>query len=134
MKSMSTLAQEHVIRRVGRAAIGAGGVAGPLQLSALGMDPLHGGGSGEYAAAAMGNHLELQPGNIVRRRAGSAAGDLSDHGAAVAMLPVRSGIVAGDGLAIGQKRRDRLTERPGRLAVGARLALVHLGAFGVHAE
>ncbi len=88
----------------------------------------------EDAAAAPGNHVKFEPGDIVRRRARGAAGNLADHGTAVAVLPGRSGIVTADGLAFGQQCRDRLAERPGQLAVGAGLAFVDLRAFGVHAE
>jgi hypothetical protein len=47
------------------------------------------------------------------------------------VLPVRAGIVAADGLAVEQERRDRLAERPGELAIVAGLALVDLRAGGI---
>ena len=53
----STLAQEHVIRGVGRAFEAAGLVAGAFELAALGVDPLHRRDSGKDAAAARGSHL-----------------------------------------------------------------------------
>jgi len=52
------------------------------------------------------------------------AGGLADDGAAVRVLPARSRVMAPDGLAVREQRRDRLTEGPCELAVGARLALV----------
>ena len=39
-----------------------------------------------------------------------------------------------DGLAIGDQGRDRLAERPGELAVGARLAFIDLRALGMQRE
>src|ERR1700687_302237 len=118
----STLAQKHVVGGVGRAAEGAGAVARALQLSALCIDPLYGRDAGEDAAAAPGNYVELQPGNIVRRCARGAAGNFSDHGAPVAMLPVWSGIVMADGLAVDQQCRDRFAECPAWRAALATLA------------
>ena len=73
----------------------------------------------------------LSQGMSFARGARRVAGDLADDRAAVHVLPVRTGVVAADGLAVEQQRRDRLAERPGELAVGAGLALVHLRAFGV---
>src|ERR1700738_995893 len=97
--------------------------------SALVVDPLHGRDARERAASAVVRHFELEPGNIVRRLAGSIARGLCSHGAAVDMLPVRAGIVTSDGLAVEQQRRDRLAERPCKLAVVTGLALVDLCAF-----
>src|SRR5258707_7245224 len=94
----SAFAQEDVVGGVGRAARGAGFVAGAFELAALRVDPLRGRDSREDAVAALGNHRELQPGNIVRRCARSITGGLADHGAAVAVFPVRPGIVPADGL------------------------------------
>src|SRR5664279_5282237 len=128
------LAQEHILRGIGRAAGGAGLVTGAVKLSALGVDPLHCGDAGEDTAATLGNYTELEPGNIVRRSTRRAAGDLADHGAAVIVLPIRPGIMPADGLAIEQQSRDRLAERPGQFAVGAGLAFIDLRAFGVNAE
>src|SRR5258707_14720928 len=98
----STLAQEHIVRGVGRAGEGAGLVARPFKLSTPGIDPLHCRDAREDSTAAPGNHLKLQPGNIVRRRTGNVANSLADHGAAIVVLPARSGIVTADGLAIEQ--------------------------------
>ena len=39
-----------------------------------------------------------------------------------------------DGLAVGEERGDRLTKRPGELAVRARLALIDLRALGMHGK
>src|ERR1700738_5380119 len=98
---------------------------------ALGVDPLHGRDARERAASAVVRHFELEPGNIVRGLAGSIARGLCTHGAAVDMLPVRSGIVTSDGLAVELQRRDRLPECPCELAVVTGLALVDLRAFRV---
>src|SRR5204862_3125223 len=107
----STLTQEDVVRRIRHAAEGAGCVAGAVELPAPCIDPLYGGDAAENAAAAPGNHFKLQPGNIVLRRARCVAGSLPDYGAAVAVFPVRSGIVTADGFAVDQQCRDRLAER-----------------------
>src|SRR5216683_3027415 len=123
----SALAQEHIVGGVGRALEGAGLVAGSLKLAAYRVDPLHRGGGGEDAAAAVGNHLELEPGNIVRCRARSVTGGLADRGAAIAVFPVRSGIVAADGLAVDQQGRNRLARSGVSLTAGARLALPSSG-------
>src|ERR1700726_860790 len=66
---LSALAQEHVVRRVGHALEAAGRIAGALEISALGVNSLHGGDVSEDAAAAMGSHIKLEPGDIVWRRA-----------------------------------------------------------------
>ena len=99
----------------------------------MGIDPLHRGDGRQHAAAAAGGHLELEPGDVAGRRARRVADDLADHGAAVAVLPARTGIVPADGLAVGDQRRDRLAESPGELAVGAGLAFIDLRALGMDA-
>src|SRR6202158_386516 len=124
----STLAQKHVVGGVGRAAEGAGAVARALQLSALCIDPLYGRDAGEDAAAAPGNYVELEPGDIAWCRARGAGGHFADHGAPVAMLPVWCGIVMAAGLTIDQQCRDRFAECPAWLAVRVSLAFVHLRA------
>src|SRR5947209_361905 len=93
----STLAQEHIIRGVGRALEGAGLVARPFELAALRVEPLHRRDCGENAAAAPGSHVEFQPRDIVRPGARGVADGLADHGAAVGMFPGRSGIMTADG-------------------------------------
>src|SRR6202042_3272859 len=93
------LAQEYVVGRIGSRFERACPVAGALDLATLGIDPLHGADAAESAVAARGRHLKLQPRNIVCHHAGRAANDFADHGAAVHMLPVRSGIVPADRLA-----------------------------------
>src|SRR5579863_5599894 len=87
--SSSALLQKHIFRRIGRRLERARLVAGALELAAFGVDPLHGGDAGQDAAAARGDHLQLQPGNIVGRSPWRAARDLADHGAAVDVFPVR---------------------------------------------
>src|SRR5262245_66520632 len=94
--------------------------------AALGVDPLHRGDAREQARAAMGRHLELEPGNIARRLARDVGDRLADHGAAVGVLPVRPGIMAPDGFAVEQQRSDRLAESPWELAVSSGLALGQL--------
>src|SRR5262245_19642613 len=79
----------------------------------------------------MRRRVELEPGNIARRLARHVGDRLADHRAAVDVLPVRPGIVAPDGFAVEQQRRDRLAERPCELAVAAGLALVDLRSFGM---
>ena len=113
---------------------GAGLVAGTGMHAAPGIDPLHRRDSRQHAAAAMRRHLELEPGDIARRLARNVGDRFADHGAAVDVLPVRTGIVAPDGFAIEQQRRDRLAERPCELAVAAGLALVDLRALGMERD
>src|SRR5882762_10586845 len=122
----SALPQKNVVGRVGRAEECAGLLARPIMAAAHRIDALHGGDARECAAAAAGDNLELEPGNILRCCARRIAGGLADDGAAVRVLPARSRVMAPDGLAVREQRRDRLTEGPGELAVGARLALVDL--------
>ena len=99
----------------------------------LRVDPLYRRDAGERAAAAPRGDFELEPG-MSFGVPGRVAGGLADDGAAVHMLPVRPGVMPADGLAVRQQRRDRLTERPGELAVRACLALVDLRAFGMQGE
>ena len=110
---LSALAQEHVIRGVGHALEAAGRIAGALEISALGVNSLHGGDIGKDTAAAMGGHVQLEPGNIVWRCARGVAGGLTGDRAAVAIFLVRSGVVPADILAVEQQRRDRFAEDPG---------------------
>src|SRR5262249_60152997 len=115
---------ERVVGGVRRAMEGAGLIAGAGMDAALGVDPLHRGDARQQARAAMRRHLELEPGDIARRLARNVGGRLADYGAAVGVLPVRSGVVASDGFAVEQQRRDRLAESPCRLAVAPGPALV----------
>src|SRR3954467_3163674 len=131
---VSALAQEHVIGRVGDAFIGAWLVAGAVEPSTRRVDPLHGRRRTENTVAAPGSHSELQPGNVVRDGAWGRADDLADHRAAVAVLPVRPGIMPADRLAVRKKRRDRLAKHPGECAVGAGFAFIDLRAFGMQRE
>src|SRR5262245_18484377 len=110
---------------------GAGLIASAGMDAALGVDPLHRRDARQQARAATRRHLELEPGNIAWRLARDVGDCLADHGAAVGVLPVRPGIVAPDGFAVEQQRRDRLAERPCELAVAAGLALVDLRALGM---
>src|SRR5204863_7906071 len=99
--------------------------------AADGVNPLHRRHAGERTAAATRNHLELEQRDVLWRCAGRVGGDLADDRAAIHMLPVRSGVVTADGLAVQDERRDGLAEGPSELAVRARLAFVDLRAFGV---
>lgn len=100
----------------------------------MGVDALNRGNGREDAAAAVGGHSQLKPGNVGGSGTRRIAGGLGGHGAAVGMLPVRSGIVPADRLALGEQGGDRFTKSPGELAVGAGLAFIDLRALGVDAE
>src|SRR3954454_18635094 len=97
-RAASALAQEHVVRGVGRVAIAAGLVALALELAARRVDSLHRGDAREDSGAASGGHSQLQPGDIVRRSTRRIADRLADNGAGVDMLPVWSVVVPADGL------------------------------------
>src|SRR5436309_11419465 len=128
------LFQEHVVRGVGRALEAAGLVASTLELAACRVDPLHRGDARQDAAAAVGNHLKLQPWNVAVGGTRRIADGLADHCAAVAVLPVGTGVMTADRLAVDQQRRDWLAEDPVQLAVGAGLAFIDLRAFGMHRQ
>src|SRR3954452_21968528 len=130
----SAFLQEDVVGRIGRALEIAGLVARTLELAAMGVDALNRRNRREDAAAPVGRHFQFQPGNVARGGTRGVAGGLGGHGAAVGMLPVRSGIVTADRLALRQQGGDRFAKTPGELAVGAGLALVDLRALGVDAE
>lgn len=51
------------------------------------VDPLHGGDIRKCPASAAVHDLQLEPGNVVHRRAGRVADRLAGDGAAVPMLP-----------------------------------------------
>src|SRR5580704_5306012 len=110
-------AQEAVISRVCHAAKTAGAITGPLQRTAVGREPLHGGDVAQKSAATVVRYVKLEPRNIACGLAWRGGGDFADHGAAVGQLPGRTGVVAADSLAVEQQRRDRLTECPRQLAV-----------------
>src|SRR5439155_5470753 len=82
------LAQEYVIRGIGDAAEGAGLLARALRRSAAGVEALDGRHVGEGAFALTFRHVELQQGDVVRRRASRTDGNLAPHGAFVGELPV----------------------------------------------
>src|SRR5260221_4439887 len=83
LASRSRFSQEHVVRGVRHVQKTADSLARPLMLAAPGVDPLHGGDIGKNAAAAPGGYFKLQPGDVIRFRAGGVAGYLCGHGAAV---------------------------------------------------
>src|SRR5882672_8583075 len=66
--SVSAFAQENVVGRVGRAEERTGLLARSVVAPAHRIDALHGGDARERAAAAAGDDLELEPGNVLRRR------------------------------------------------------------------
>src|SRR3954451_17114707 len=96
-RAMSALAQEHVVRGVGRVAPGAGLVALALELAAGRVDSLHRGDAREDSGAASGRHGQLQPGDIARRGARGVTDRLADDRAGVDVFPVRSVVVPADG-------------------------------------
>src|SRR3954447_26820386 len=100
-------------------------------LAADRVDALRGGDAEESAAAAARGDLKLEPGDGLCVGGRCISGGLCDDRAAVHVLPIRSGVVPADRLAIEKQRRDRLAEGPGELAVRACLALIDLRAFGV---
>src|SRR5262249_28353300 len=125
----STFAQEDVsggIRNVGKVA---SMVARTLQAPAVGVEPLHSADICERPAAAVVHDVELEPGNVICCRAGRIADRLASHGAAVHVLPGRTGVMPPDRLVVEYQRCDRLPEDPGELAVVAGFALVDLRAF-----
>ena len=65
---------------------------------------------------------------------GALADHLAGDAAAVDVIPVGSGIVAADGLAVEDQRRDGFAESPGELAVRTGLALVELRADGMERD
>ena len=129
------LAQEHVIRGVGRAAECAGLLAGTrAERRPCGVDPLAPSSADKRAgrrgapitsSLSQGMSLAVAPGALpttlaatrCRRRAPSSARHSGGRPSAVE-----------------QQRGDRLAERPGELAVAAGLALVDLRAFGMERD
>src|SRR3981189_2057557 len=91
----SGLVQENVICGVGHAQEASHRVTCAVALAAFGVDPLHGGNVGQYAAAAMGSCVELQPRDVSGGSTWGAGRDLAGYGAAVAVFPARAGLVAG---------------------------------------
>src|SRR6476646_8583218 len=96
----STLAQEHVIGGVWHAAAVARPVARGVELPADRIDALYRRDVGKHAAAAAGNHIEFEPGDVSCRRARRTGGDPPDHRAAVAQLPGRACKMAADNLVV----------------------------------
>src|SRR5256885_10935241 len=85
----SILAQEHVIGGVWHATAVARPVARVVELPADRIDALYRRDVRKHAAAAAGNHIEFEPGDVICRRARGAGGDPPDPRAAVPQLPVR---------------------------------------------
>src|SRR3954453_2533357 len=79
----SAFLQENILGRIGRALEIAGLVARTLELAAMGVDALNRRDGREDAAAPVGRHFQLQPGDVVRGRARRVADGLGGHGAAV---------------------------------------------------
>src|SRR6516225_4518765 len=104
-------------------------VARTLQDPAMSVEPLHSADICERPAAAVGHDVELEPGNVICSRTGRIAYRLASHGAAVRVLPGRTGVMPPDRLVVEYQRCDRLPEDPGELAVVAGFALVDLRAF-----
>src|SRR5437016_2493953 len=75
--ALIALAQEHVIRGIGDAAEGAGLLARALRRSAAGVEALDRRHVGEGAFALTFRHVELQPRDVVRRRASRADRNLA---------------------------------------------------------
>jgi hypothetical protein len=103
-------AEEDVICGIGDAAKSAGLIARALGGAPVGVDPLHGGDIRERPASAAVHDVQLEPGDVVRRRAGRVADRLADDGAAVPMLPGWSGVMATDRLVVEKEGRDRLAK------------------------
>src|SRR5205814_3721168 len=61
----AVVAQEHVVSGIGNAEIGALRFARPLRHAPFGVDALDSRGFGQYAAAAMFDDVEPEPGNII---------------------------------------------------------------------
>jgi hypothetical protein len=127
----STLAQEDISGGIRNAGKVASMVARTLQDPAMGVEPLHSADICERPAAAVVHDVELEPGNVICSRAGRIADRLASHGAAVRVLPGRTGVMPPDRLVVEYQRCDRLPEDPGELAVVAGFALVDLRAFAL---
>src|SRR3954454_17287695 len=99
-RAVSALAQEHVVRGVGRVAPGAGLVALAFELAARRVDQLDRGDAREDSGAASGVHGQFQPRDVVRRSTRRVTDGLADDRAGVDVFPVRSVVVPADGLAV----------------------------------
>src|ERR1700756_1337007 len=97
----------------------------------MAVDPLHGGDIRKRPASAAVHDVQLEPGNVVRRRAGRVADRLAGHGAAIPMLPGWPGVMAANRLVIDKEGRDRLAEHPGELALVSGLTLIDLRTLGM---
>src|SRR2546430_17332227 len=75
----STLAQEHVIRGVWHAVAVARPVARVVELPADRINALYRGDVRKHAAAAPGNYIEFEPGDVVCRRARRAGDSRSEE-------------------------------------------------------
>jgi hypothetical protein len=109
-------------------------VARVVELPADRVDALYRRDVRKHAAAAPGNHIEFEPGDVFCRCARRAGDNLAHHRAAVAQLPGRARKMTADNLVVRNERCDRLPESPGQLAVRAGLAFVLLRAYGVRRE
>jgi hypothetical protein len=115
--SVSGLPVERVVGGVRHAEQRACGRTRAVGGAALGVEPLDRRDFGKPAVAAARRGLELQERNVLRGCAGRAPNDLGGDDAAVGKLPVRTGIVAADGLAaLVKQRRDRFPELLGEPA------------------
>src|SRR5262249_26070189 len=97
----------------------------------MSVESLHGRDICDRPPTAVADDVQLEPGNIIRRRAGRVADHLACHGAAVRILPGRTSVMTPDRLAVEEQCCDRLSERPTELAVAARLTLVDLRPFAL---
>ena len=126
-----TLAQEDISGGIRNAGKVASMVARTLQDPAMGVEPLHSAAICKRPAAAVVHDIELQPGNVIRSCTGRIADRLAYHGAAVHVLPGRTGVMPPDRLVVEDQRCDRLAEDPGELVVVVGFALVDLRTFGI---
>src|SRR6516225_3019587 len=92
---------------MGDAAKGAGLIARALGGAAMAVDPLHGGDIRKRPASAPVHDVQLEPGNVVHRRARRVADRLAGDGAAVPMLPGWPGVMATDRLVVEKEGRHR---------------------------
>src|SRR5258706_12511657 len=94
------LAQEHVVRGIGYPLVGRRRLARSLGHATLGVDALDGCHGREGALAAVFRYVKLEPRDVVRRRASRGGSSLSPQCASVHVLPIRSRVMASDGLSV----------------------------------
>src|SRR6516165_5451264 len=97
----------------------------------MAVDPLHGGDIRKRPASPAVHDVQLDPGNVVHRRARRVADRLAGNGAAVPVLPGWPGVMAADRLVVEKECRDRLAEHPGELALVSELTLIDLRTLGM---